>query len=69
MTFLAWVDFSNMLFAIHKDDSAYISIKYSGGNKVLDSEKRHESKQALQEFLVSMPNAPMAYIDELIERI
>lgn len=38
MTFLAWVDYSNMMFCISKADVGFVCEKYVGGSKVSKSQ-------------------------------
>lgn len=69
MTFLAWVDYSNMMFCISKTDVGFICEKYVGGSKVSGAVKVCINTNELTDFLLSFHNAPKEYINELIEKI
>ena len=69
MTFLAWVDYSNMMLCVSKTDTGFICEKYIGGSKVYGAIKECSTIDALREFLLSFHNSPEIYIEELISNL
>lgn len=69
MTFLAWVDYSNMMLCVSKTESGFVCEKYVGGSKVVGAIKDCINSEELKEFLLSFHNSPKDYIEELIEKI
>lgn len=69
MTFLAWVDYSNMMLCVSKTEPGFVCEKYISGTKVPGAIKSCTSKTELKDFLLSFHNSPKEYIAELIEKI
>lgn len=69
MTFIAWVDYSNMMLCVSKADVGFVCEKYVGGSKVSGAVKVCDNINELTDFLLSFHNAPKTYIEELIEKI
>lgn len=69
MKFIAWVEYSGMMFCVSKNESSFVCEKYIGGSKVHQAIKELESLEELESFLLSIPNAPEKYINDLIERL
>jgi hypothetical protein len=69
MTFLAWVDYSNMMLCVFTNDTGFICEKYIGGSKVYGAIKECSNADELEEFLLSFHNAPEKYIKELLSKI
>lgn len=69
MTFVAWVEYSNIMIAVHRDEEGYLCVKYSGGTKVHDTEMFFKTIEELTQFLLSIPNAPTVFIHDLMQRL
>jgi hypothetical protein len=51
------------------ETNGFICHKYVGGHKVSGTETKLTSKDALKEFLLSIPNPPVEYIGEFLEKL
>ena len=69
MKFIAWVEYSGMMFCVSKTEDGFVCEKYIGGSKVHQAIKEVDSTEELERLLLSIPNAPQKYIHDLIERL
>ena len=69
MTFIGWIEFPSMMYAIHQSEEGFACIKYSNGNKVSGAEFSCETVEQLQDFLLSIPNSNENDITSLLMRV
>ena len=70
MIFFRWVEYPQMHVCIHRTtDNGFFCSKYVGGKKVMGVTREFKTKQELSSFLLKQPNAPIDFINDMINSI
>ena len=69
MTFLGWIEYPSMMYAIHKNEQGFLCVKYVNGNKIEGAQFSFENPDKLQVFLLALPNANTEEIEKFLSTL